>query len=917
VEDPERPGLTAALTSSGDVGAKLNPADPQLMPLDPTNGSASIELWFRPDTRSGGPQLLASFGASAIGASLTLDDDVLRFQVRRSNVRAGIDNPPGGGLDDGLEDLVGVVKARLTDIGRFIHVVAAIETGGVDPTMTLYVDGDTAAPLTDSGTGLFKDESLTGVGTQFHQVTGSAGQNPLSTRTKTVTPVVADIAIDDWSGPWQGGLLRNPAVGGSAGPLGGPLDLGAFRHRSLQGQLAVINVYSRALDPRQVGVLYRQVVEDLASEPTPHALAGLILDYDAASGHLSGGEDWENRHPVDLSADMPSDALDWKFARTDGANVVPVADSVYPGIRSAYRFSRPTVNDDGVLSARRSDGTLADSVPEILANGADRRDASFEIWFKPLDHFGKEVLFETGGAVDGVSLRLNGDTLELAVRHGNNPDAASRDGLIRAPLGHPAGGEFVQAVGVLDLDEDEIRLYVDGVRRAQAPFFGADWAGGDPAGLGAPRGSVGGAQGSGYGGFDGEISIVRLYGRALSDADARANFNAVVGDVSFSEPWCCFRKDASHQAHNRAETILSPSSVRSMEARWLFQTDSIVMFSSPAVVDGVLYIASFDQGAHAPNGQGGFLHAVDAASGTEKWRRRLTDERYSFLRASPAVEGGRVYIGDYSGRIYAVDAATGETLWTHRTSGEIRSSAAVFAGSVFVGSYDGGLYALNAEDGARQWLFQTGAKIFSSPAVAAGTVYVGSTDGALYAVDAITGKQRWRFPTGNQVRSSPALADGTVYVGSMNGKVYALAAGSGAQRWTFATAGSVHGSPAVAYGNVYVGSYDGAVYAIDAASGAKQWSFQTAGEIRSSPVIANGVVYVGSHDRSVYALDASSGARLWSYRASIVNHPQPPLADWSFPQGWPVVASSPAVSGGMLYTSFYYGAVRAFGLPAR
>jgi eukaryotic-like serine/threonine-protein kinase len=52
---------------------------------------------------------------------------------------------------------------------------------------------------------------------------------------------------------------------------------------------------------------------------------------------------------------------------------------------------------------------------------------------------------------------------------------------------------------------------------------------------------------------------------------------------------------------------------------------------------------------------------------------------------------------------------------------------------VYVGSGDNSLYAVDARTGNKLWSFATGAAIISSPAVANGVVYVGSYDGKLYA----------------------------------------------------------------------------------------------------------------------------------------------------------------------------------------
>jgi outer membrane protein assembly factor BamB len=107
------------------------------------------------------------------------------------------------------------------------------------------------------------------------------------------------------------------------------------------------------------------------------------------------------------------------------------------------------------------------------------------------------------------------------------------------------------------------------------------------------------------------------------------------------------------------------------------------------------------------------------------------------------------------------------------------SSPAVAGGKVYVGSYDDNVYCLDADTGSKIWNYSTGNYVWSSPAVAGGKVYVGSGDYNVYCLDADTGSKIWNYQTGNfvwssPVWSSPAVAGGKVYVGSYDGNVYAF-----------------------------------------------------------------------------------------------------------------------------------------------
>jgi outer membrane protein assembly factor BamB len=283
--------------------------------------------------------------------------------------------------------------------------------------------------------------------------------------------------------------------------------------------------------------------------------------------------------------------------------------------------------------------------------------------------------------------------------------------------------------------------------------------------------------------------------------------------------------------------------------RWRFDTLGPVRLS-PAVVDGTVYVGSYDNS----------LYAVDAATGNQQWQFD-TDGN---VRSSPAVVNGTVYVGSDDESLYAVDAATGNQQWQFDTDGRVESSPAVVDGTVYVGSYDNSLYAVDVATGEQQWQFNTSAPVESSPAVADGTVYVGSNDNNLYAVDVATGTGQWRFDTPWAGTSSPAVVGGTVYVGGDNYNLYAVDAATGEQQWQFdtdgevwqfATSGSVKSSPAVVDSTVYVGSNDNNLYAVDAATGEQQWQFDTDGEVRSSPAVVDGTVYVGSDDYSLYAVE--------------------------------------------------------------
>ena len=326
---------------------------------------------------------------------------------------------------------------------------------------------------------------------------------------------------------------------------------------------------------------------------------------------------------------------------------------------------------------------------------------------------------------------------------------------------------------------------------------------------------------------------------------------------------------------NPYENVLNVNTVGSLQVKWKHHTGGGVI-SSPAMVNGVVYIGSTDMNGH--------VYALRASTGAKLWSAITTRTVVS----SPAVANGVVYVGSFDDLVYAFDASTGAGLWGTDLGDLVVSSPTVANGVVYVGALTGCLSALNASTGGYVWEYCTNDAIASTPAVANGVVYVGSNDGNVYALSSI-GALLWSYPVGGG--SSPLVANGVIYVGADN--VYALNARTGALLWSYAT--GVQSSLAVANGVIYAGSGVGTVYALNASTGALLWSYSL-GAATSSPAVANGVVYVGSNDDGVYALNASTGALLWSYATG------------------GMVQSSPAVANGVVYVGSDDGNVYAFGL---
>ena len=140
------------------------------------------------------------------------------------------------------------------------------------------------------------------------------------------------------------------------------------------------------------------------------------------------------------------------------------------------------------------------------------------------------------------------------------------------------------------------------------------------------------------------------------------------------------------------------------------------------------------------------------------------------LESTPIVVDGIMYFTSSWSLVYAVDAKTGEELWSYDPEvpgawarkgccDVVNRGVAVYEGMVYVASFDGYLIALNAKTGAEVWRQNTlidrerSYTITGAPRVANGRIFIGNggaelgVRGYVSAYDTKSGDLLWRFFT--------------------------------------------------------------------------------------------------------------------------------------------------------------------------
>jgi polyvinyl alcohol dehydrogenase (cytochrome) len=230
--------------------------------------------------------------------------------------------------------------------------------------------------------------------------------------------------------------------------------------------------------------------------------------------------------------------------------------------------------------------------------------------------------------------------------------------------------------------------------------------------------------------------------------------------------WVSGGGDLKNSRHQASEETLSPKNVGQLKLLWSVATAGDVT-ASPAVDDEHVYFPD----------SAGYLYKVRRDTGSVVWVRAIADYTGipgDFARATPAIHGNLLILGNQSGkigapnspapaRVFALDKRTGAPVWTTQVDDTMLSfvtqSAVVHKGTVYVGtasneeliaafvpqafwtwSFRGAAVALDAATGAIRWKTYTVPSGFYGGAIWGSTPAIDSERNTVYMT---TGNNYW------------------------------------------------------------------------------------------------------------------------------------------------------------------------------
>ncbi|MFC0269789.1 outer membrane protein assembly factor BamB [Kushneria aurantia] len=211
------------------------------------------------------------------------------------------------------------------------------------------------------------------------------------------------------------------------------------------------------------------------------------------------------------------------------------------------------------------------------------------------------------------------------------------------------------------------------------------------------------------------------------------------------------------------------------EQRWLYNASQPALTlrgtGTPRTIDPVSFVGFAN----------GRLAAFDNRNGQQLWDMRVAIpqgrtevEQMVDLDGQPVLtRDGRLFVTSYNGRVMALDARSGETIWEREESSYLTP---VLAGDyLFTVTADSHIMALDASSGRVIWNQEDlEGRSLSAPAMVGNYLAVGDYQGYIHLLDATSGELVGRAHPGGDGISIAPLSDGdSLYVLTNSGDVIA------------------------------------------------------------------------------------------------------------------------------------------------
>lgn len=264
------------------------------------------------------------------------------------------------------------------------------------------------------------------------------------------------------------------------------------------------------------------------------------------------------------------------------------------------------------------------------------------------------------------------------------------------------------------------------------------------------------------------------------------------------------------------------------------------------------------------------------------WRRDLGAgyQNGNFLLA-PSLQTGRLYAAEPGGRIYSLDAESGQIIWQQNLEESLAAGVGADTRHVIVVTREGEVVSLDAENGSLRWRQKMGTEVLARPVLTEKQVLLRSGDGQVIGADLESGGILWRVRRSVPaltVRglSAPLVINNVALIGFASGRLSGIDVESGAELWSariFRARGSnevnrlvdIDSDPYQMGERLIIAGFQAQISAVSLKTRRTEWD---ADYSTLRPLSAVGdILLVTADDGSVSGLDIQSGTQIWKLDA--------------------------------------------------
>lgn len=340
-----------------------------------------------------------------------------------------------------------------------------------------------------------------------------------------------------------------------------------------------------------------------------------------------------------------------------------------------------------------------------------------------------------------------------------------------------------------------------------------------------------------------------------------------------------FQVDYGDQSRRFRENDLDAAgrAISRDEARRL--AEKFVIQLSARGVEGKLQVIQVPQTILYVQSSRGTLQAMDAESGQTLWSAAIGLPTHPSMGSA----ANETYVATINGsRLYLLDRKNGEILWDREIQMNPDQGLAMSDRFIFVPCTNGQVevYQLPDEEsdhrGAPPRVFRANSGISAVPLVTPRTVSWGTDQGQMLVADLVDGPTMlYRHQTSGAILGQAVfLPPDQLVIASADGYVSRLNELDGRISWTISTGGQLKHGPLVQADQLYVTTVQNELFCVGAEDGLERWMV---GGIEQVIACGKDRVYARGQLGLLVALDKSTGARVGSlplndYRTAFQNH---------------------------------------------